>query len=268
MFESHRYVGSHRAEVESSTATLVKAGTLVATTAAVSLATVGSAGAAPSHNWDGVARCESGGNWHINTGNGFYGGVQFSASTWRAYGGGAYASRADLASKSAQIAIAERVLRGQGRGAWPVCGRNLSSGSSSSSTPAQSHHTTTHHTTTHHTTTHHTTTRHTTTRHTATHHTTSRKATTHQATKQQVRHAAVHHTAVRHVTVHHTAVPQVTWSPALLGKTHAYTVRAGDTLSGIAQLHHINGGWRTLALVNKANIHDPNLIYVDQKIQI
>ena len=104
MFESHRYAGNHRAEVHSSTATMIKAGTLVATTAAVSLATIGAADASPSHNWDGVAACESGGNWHINTGNGFYGGVQFSASTWRAYGGTQYASRADLASKSEQIA--------------------------------------------------------------------------------------------------------------------------------------------------------------------
>jgi hypothetical protein len=78
--------------------------------------------AASSSTWDAVARCESGGNWHINTGNGYYGGLQFSASTWRAYGGGAYASRADLASRGAQIAVAERVLASQGPGAWPVCG--------------------------------------------------------------------------------------------------------------------------------------------------
>jgi nucleoid-associated protein YgaU len=72
--------------------------------------------------WDRVAQCESGGNWHINTGNGYYGGLQFAAGTWRSYGGGAYASRADLAPESAQIAVAERVLASQGPGAWPVCG--------------------------------------------------------------------------------------------------------------------------------------------------
>lgn len=80
------------------------------------------AGAAPVSVWDRVAACESGGNWHSNTGNGYYGGLQFSAGTWRAYGGGAYASRADLASKTAQITVAEKVLNGQGAGAWPVCG--------------------------------------------------------------------------------------------------------------------------------------------------
>jgi peptidoglycan hydrolase-like protein with peptidoglycan-binding domain len=73
--------------------------------------------------WDAVAACESGGNWAINTGNGFSGGLQFSASTWAAYGGTRYASRANLASKAAQIAIAKRVLAGQGPGAWPTCSR-------------------------------------------------------------------------------------------------------------------------------------------------
>ena len=89
----------------------------------------GSAQAA-EHNWDGVAQCESSGNWSINTGNGYYGGLQFSQSTWEAYGGLAYASRADLASKDAQIAVAERTLDGQGIGAWPTCGRYLTGGTS------------------------------------------------------------------------------------------------------------------------------------------
>jgi outer membrane murein-binding lipoprotein Lpp len=78
-----------------------------------------------AHDWDAVAMCESGGNWSINTGNGYYGGLQFSSSTWTAYGGAAYAPRADLATKSQQIAVAERVLAAQGAGAWPTCGRNL-----------------------------------------------------------------------------------------------------------------------------------------------
>src|SRR3954447_2361798 len=75
----------------------------------------------PVHDWSAVAACESGGDWSINTGNGFYGGLQFTQSTWLAFGGGAYASRADLASREQQIAIAEKVLAGQGWGAWPVC---------------------------------------------------------------------------------------------------------------------------------------------------
>ncbi|HEY0126996.1 MAG TPA: transglycosylase family protein [Blastococcus sp.] len=78
-----------------------------------------------ANDWDAVATCESGGNWSINTGNGYFGGLQFSASTWQAYGGTQYASRADLASREQQIAVAEKVLAGQGAGAWPTCGRSL-----------------------------------------------------------------------------------------------------------------------------------------------
>jgi resuscitation-promoting factor RpfA len=85
-----------------------------------------SASAATTSEWDQVAQCESGGNWSINTGNGYYGGLQFSASTWAAYGGTQYAASADQASKSQQIAVAEKVLAGQGKGAWPNCGVNLS----------------------------------------------------------------------------------------------------------------------------------------------
>ncbi|MDO3067534.1 resuscitation-promoting factor [Mycobacteroides abscessus] len=71
--------------------------------------------------WDALAQCEAGGNWAINTGNGFYGGVQFDYGTWLAHGGGKYAPRADLATREEQIAIAEKTLAAQGWGAWPVC---------------------------------------------------------------------------------------------------------------------------------------------------
>ncbi|MFZ2173773.1 MAG: transglycosylase family protein, partial [Rhodococcus sp. (in: high G+C Gram-positive bacteria)] len=73
----------------------------------------GTAAAAP-HNWDGVAQCESGGNWAVNTGNGYYGGLQFSQSTWEANGGSGTASHA---SKAEQIRVAENVLETQGPGA-------------------------------------------------------------------------------------------------------------------------------------------------------
>ncbi|HEY7048110.1 MAG TPA: transglycosylase family protein [Jatrophihabitantaceae bacterium] len=76
-------------------------------------------------NWDAVAQCESGGNWHINTGNGFYGGLQFDYSTWLSNGGGAYAPRADLASREQQIAVANRLYAARGSSPWPVCGANL-----------------------------------------------------------------------------------------------------------------------------------------------
>jgi hypothetical protein len=90
--------------------------------------------------WDVVAACESGGNWAINTHNGYYGGLQFSSSTWNAYGGARYASRADLASRAAQIATAQRVLAAQGPGAWPTCARRAgltrANGAGASAAPA------------------------------------------------------------------------------------------------------------------------------------
>jgi len=90
------------------------------------IALAGHAAAAPDGEWDRVAACESGGNWGINTGNGYHGGLQFSQGTWAAHGGGEFASSANQATRDQQIAVAERVLATQGRGAWPVCGRGLS----------------------------------------------------------------------------------------------------------------------------------------------
>ena len=100
---------------------------LVAVGAAVAVpfVGVGSASAADPATWDALAECESSGNWSINTGNGYYGGLQFSASTWQAFGGGAYASRADLATREEQIAVAEKTLAVQGWGAWPACSAKL-----------------------------------------------------------------------------------------------------------------------------------------------
>ncbi|WP_050346729.1 transglycosylase family protein [Arsenicicoccus sp. oral taxon 190] len=95
--------------------------TAAALTVGGGLATASTASAAT--NWDAIAACESGGNWSINTGNGFYGGLQFTRSTWLGYGGGAYAPTANRASRAQQIAIAERVMASQGPGAWPVCSR-------------------------------------------------------------------------------------------------------------------------------------------------
>ncbi|MGH3623961.1 MAG: transglycosylase family protein [Sciscionella sp.] len=76
--------------------------------------------------WDRLAECESSGDWHINSGNGFYGGVQFDYSTWLSNGGGQYAPRADLATREQQIAIASKVYAARGSSPWPVCGSNLS----------------------------------------------------------------------------------------------------------------------------------------------
>jgi hypothetical protein len=89
------------------------------------MAVAAPADAASLKTWNRLAHCESGGRWHINTGNGYYGGLQFSASTWRAYGGKKYAAYAHRATKKQQIRVAERVLRAQGWRAWPVCSRKI-----------------------------------------------------------------------------------------------------------------------------------------------
>ncbi|HEX5568396.1 MAG TPA: transglycosylase family protein [Streptomyces sp.] len=97
--------------------------TVTASGAGVAIPLLGAtaAHAVPEEIWNKVAACESSGKWNINTGNGFYGGLQFKQSTWQKFGGAVYASRADLATKDEQIAVAEKVLDGQGPGAWPVC---------------------------------------------------------------------------------------------------------------------------------------------------
>jgi hypothetical protein len=75
--------------------------------------------------WDQLAQCEAGGNWAINTGNGYHGGLQFHPQTWLGHGGGEFAPYAYLATREQQIVVAERVLASQGWGAWPGCARKL-----------------------------------------------------------------------------------------------------------------------------------------------
>ncbi len=103
-------------------AAVAMAATLGAAALASAALAVPAQATSPNAVWDRVAHCESSNNWHINTGNGFYGGLQFTNSTWHAYHGGKYASRADHASRLEQIEVARRVLASQGPGAWPVCG--------------------------------------------------------------------------------------------------------------------------------------------------
>jgi hypothetical protein len=104
---------------------------LVISVAATTLGAVGlvtPAHAASDTTWNRLAQCESGGNWRINTGNGYYGGLQFSLSSWRSVGGHRYAPRPDLATRTQQVAAAERLLDIQGWGAWPACSRKLGLG--------------------------------------------------------------------------------------------------------------------------------------------
>ncbi len=121
--------------------------------------------------WGCVALCESGGRWDVNTGNGHYGGLQFRQSTWEAYGGTAYAPRADLADRARQVTVAQEVLRWQGWRAWPECSARY----------------------------------------------------------------------------------------GLTGRAH--TVRPGDTLSAVARLFRVEGGWRAVYAVNRDVVgEDPDLI--------
>jgi nucleoid-associated protein YgaU len=116
--------GRHKKPSTSSRKARVVAGSAIAGALAVApLAVTAAPANAAGSVWNRVAQCESGGNWKINTGNGYYGGLQFSHSTWKAYGGGKYANNANGASRVEQITIARKTLKAQGPGAWPVCSR-------------------------------------------------------------------------------------------------------------------------------------------------
>jgi resuscitation-promoting factor RpfA len=194
----------------------------VAGAAAVTPLLAAGPASADSVNWGAIAQCESGGNWHTNTGNGYYGGLQFSQGTWAAYGGTQYAARADLASESQQVAVAERVLAGQGIGAWPVCGRRAGAASSLSvSAPASTEQSTV-----------------------------DRSSTSSAASRSYTRQQ-----------------PRVTTVDVHSGHG-SYVVKAGDTLSNIAQAHSVEGGWRTLFALNRGSVQDPDLIYVGQHLRL
>ncbi|MER8044169.1 transglycosylase family protein [Streptomyces sp. NPDC094032] len=112
-------------KIRSATAGAVLAAALLAPAAAAEAAAPSPVEACARDQWPWgcVAECESGGRWAVNTGNGFYGGLQFQQPTWRDFGGLRYARRADLATRAQQITVAEDVLRVQGWGAWPVCSK-------------------------------------------------------------------------------------------------------------------------------------------------
>ncbi|MFF0163264.1 transglycosylase family protein [Streptomyces sp. NPDC005263] len=232
--------GKHRRPSKTTRAAAIAGVTGVAI--AAPLMAAGNASAATSSEWDTVAQCESGGNWSINTGNGYYGGLQFSASTWAAYGGTQYASQANQASKAQQIAVAEKVLASQGKGAWPVCGKGLSSGgydggsdtssnsssgsnasSGSSSSSGSSE--------------------------------TSTRTDEQPASRSQERPEAK------------KTVTTPTGKKVKKGDGE-YKVVKGDTLSSIAEKHKVKGGWAKLFELNKDIVQDANLIYPGQQLHL
>ena len=106
----------------------LRGGAVVVGAAAIGVGVLAAPASADHYDWSGVAQCESSGNWSINTGNGYYGGLQFSSPTWLGHGGDEFAPRADLATPAQQVTVAERVLLTQGVGAWPTCGKLLRPG--------------------------------------------------------------------------------------------------------------------------------------------
>lgn len=181
--------------------------------------------------WEKVAACESTSNWRINTGNGYFGGLQFSQSTWEAYGGTHFAPRADLASKDQQIAIAERVLKGQGPGAWPSCGPGAGlarGGGAPDVTPGG----------------------------TAT--TKASGGGNAASTASLPGQRALPAQPARNVGP--TAVPTV---------REMYTVTPGDSLSKIARDERVQGGWKRLYDANRPVVgDDPDLIHPGQRLTL
>jgi resuscitation-promoting factor RpfA len=161
-------------------------------------------------NWDAVAQCESGGNWGTSTGNGYYGGLQFTPGTWRANGG---TGSPQNASREEQIRVAENVLKTQGIGAWPVCGKR----GGGHAAPVK-------------------------------------KA----APKAKVQKKAPKPAATPKAAPVQQAAPQT--------GNGDYEVKAGDTLSRIAQQLNIPGGWQALYQKNNTTISNPNLIFPGQKL--
>ncbi|MET7295923.1 transglycosylase family protein [Streptomyces griseoloalbus] len=225
--------GKHRRPSKASRAIAVTG--VVGAAVAAPLMAAGNASAATASEWDAVAQCESGGNWSINTGNGYYGGLQFSASTWAAYGGTAYAATADQAGKAQQIEIAEKVLAGQGKGAWPVCGVNLSNapysgGGSSQGTESQS---------------------------TGSAET---RETEQKASRSAERPAAEEKAEKKTVTT-------PTGKKVAKGDGE-YKVVKGDTLSSIAEERDVKGGWAELFKLNDDIVDDADLIYPGQQLHL
>ncbi|SHE79475.1 LysM peptidoglycan-binding domain-containing protein [Streptoalloteichus hindustanus] len=223
------YRGKHRkpSAAGKHIARLALAGVVIGTPVALA----GTANAAPESTWDALAQCEAGGNWNTNTGNGFSGGLQFTPSTWKAYGGGQYAPNAHQASRQQQIAVAERVLQGQGWGAWPACTNKLGlRGGQAAAAP---------------------------------------KAAPQKAAPKSAPKAATPQKAASKPVAPQKAAPKPAAPAAPVQKNGAdYTVVAGDTLSGIAEKLGVQGGWHALYERNKDVVPNANLIFPGQQLDV
>ncbi len=257
-----RYHGRHRAPTSTGRTAaklavtgLVVGAPLTALTAPASAATTG--------QWDAVAQCESGGNYAINTGNGFYGGLQFTLSTWAAYGG---RGAPQNASKSEQIAVAERVLAGQGKGAWPVCGTGLGA---ATPTPVQAQ-----------------------TRPAPAAPSTRTVPSAPAATPTRTVPSAppsvrsTPRVAAPSVVGQSTratvgagdadadaddstaAAPRATTPSRDSAAARSYVVRSGDTLAKIAAAHQVRGGYQAIFALNRGTIKNVHLIYPGETLTL
>ncbi|MBT2505613.1 transglycosylase family protein [Streptomyces sp. ISL-98] len=190
-----------------------------------------SASAATAAEWDKVAQCESGGNWSINTGNGYHGGLQFSASTWAAYGGTAYAGTADQASKAQQIEIAEKVLAGQGKGAWPNCGVGLSGAAYDGGSAEQA----------------------------------QPKAAQPKAAQPK---AAQAEPKAERSSGDTRAASRDEGRKAVKKGDGEYKVKSGDTLGKIAEAEDVEGGWKKIFELNQDIISDADVIFPGQQLHL
>ncbi|MEV2211970.1 transglycosylase family protein [Streptomyces sp. NPDC050997] len=204
---------------------------------AIPLIGTGVAQAADVDTWNKVAACESTNDWSINTGNGYYGGLQFTQSTWEAYGGTRYAPRADLATKDQQIAVAEKVLDGQGPGAWPTCSVRAGltrGGDTPDIRPAGNRDSGT------------------------------RSAGTKKADGATTKNATTKKSGASAPDVQPQTTPQ-----SRAGTAEMYTVVRGDSLSVIADAERVRGGWRGLYTANRKAIGpDPDLILPGQRLKL
>ena len=250
--------GLHRKPRTSNSKRLVATGVIAGSGVVLPLIGATAASAASVSTWDAVAQCESSGNWSINTGNGYYGGLQFSASTWAAYGGQQYAATANLATQGQQIAVAEKVLASQGPGAWPVCGPQA--GLTQGGAPANVS----------------TTSGAASSRHSSSG-SSSHSSSSHSSGSGSVSGSAALLPSSTGSTGTHSTTTRTTASSAGSTATPAhhvtgtgnYTVSAGDTLSGIAAAHHLSGGWEALYQENHSTVGgNPNLIFPGQRLNV
>ncbi|WOF21481.1 transglycosylase family protein [Microbacterium betulae] len=212
---------------------LVRGGLVAAGLAAAAAAAIvpTAANAADGATWDALAQCESGGNWSINTGNGYYGGLQFSLGTWQANGGSG--NPAD-ASREEQIRVAENVLASQGWGAWPTCSAQI--GATGSAEPSEQ---------------------------SAAPVETTEPSADDTTTAQPAE--AAPSTSETPAETSEPAAPAYTL-PDVEASDETYTVEAGDTLFEISEKLGVDSGWLGIYAVNQDTIADPDYIEVGEAL--